>query len=351
MLFRSVDDAEHAADKITAEVNRLLHTTFITPIDREQIHGLINGMDDIVDLLQDATETLQLYDVNDICTRQFTNDFGGQTQGSPRMMAQTVDVIVTALPSARELRDAVVVNTCAVTGLAVRQSRIGTRRKDASDATQIVAEAQESYDLGPMTWRILDAAQSIELVDKVHADGLRLAVAREDLGAASRQVEARHQVGDHHALVAVNFADALLAIGGVADGQHRVGMGVVDEAVGQAAVQDGLDGRRGCRRLQHVRNELVHHLRIGKGGKARQLEDMVEAHGRKALRLDGLEVPAAALYVKDGLFFAEDILLAAFDGGVAAAVQHQGLVASQQSRGVHAQAQVTLVLRRFLVVP
>jgi len=55
--------AERAADKITAEVNRLLHKTFITPIDREQIHGLINGMDDIVDLLQDATETMQLYDV------------------------------------------------------------------------------------------------------------------------------------------------------------------------------------------------------------------------------------------------------------------------------------------------
>jgi len=55
--------AERAADKVTAEVNRLLHKTFITPIDREQIHGLINAMDDIVDLLQDATETMQLYDV------------------------------------------------------------------------------------------------------------------------------------------------------------------------------------------------------------------------------------------------------------------------------------------------
>ncbi|MEY4564508.1 MAG: hypothetical protein RLZZ618_3785 [Pseudomonadota bacterium] len=58
-----VIDAERSADKITAEVNRLLHKTFITPIDREQIHGLINAMDDIVDLLQDATETMQLYDV------------------------------------------------------------------------------------------------------------------------------------------------------------------------------------------------------------------------------------------------------------------------------------------------
>jgi predicted phosphate transport protein (TIGR00153 family) len=58
-----VGNAERQADRVTAEVNRLLHKTFITPIDREQIHGLINAMDDILDLLQDSTETMQLYDV------------------------------------------------------------------------------------------------------------------------------------------------------------------------------------------------------------------------------------------------------------------------------------------------
>ena len=59
-----VDAAERAADRVTAEVNRLLHKTFITPIDREQIHGLINAMDDVLDLLQDASETMALYDVH-----------------------------------------------------------------------------------------------------------------------------------------------------------------------------------------------------------------------------------------------------------------------------------------------
>lgn len=59
----AVDDAEHKADRVTAEVNRLLHKTFITPLDREQIHSLINAMDDILDLLQDTTETMTLYDV------------------------------------------------------------------------------------------------------------------------------------------------------------------------------------------------------------------------------------------------------------------------------------------------
>ena len=58
-----VDQAERAADRITHEVNRALHKTFITPIDREQIHSLINTMDDVADLIQDSAETMALYDV------------------------------------------------------------------------------------------------------------------------------------------------------------------------------------------------------------------------------------------------------------------------------------------------
>ena len=60
---REVDHAERLADKVTQEVNRLIHSTFITPIDREQIHTLINTMDDVADLIQDSAETMALYDV------------------------------------------------------------------------------------------------------------------------------------------------------------------------------------------------------------------------------------------------------------------------------------------------
>ena len=59
----AVGDAERAADKITAEVHRLLHRTFITPLDRDQIHRLINAMDDVLDLLQDSSEVMSLYDL------------------------------------------------------------------------------------------------------------------------------------------------------------------------------------------------------------------------------------------------------------------------------------------------
>jgi len=63
---RRVDEAEHAADRITADAIRLLHKTFITPLDRDHIHQLVNAMDDICDLIQDAAETLTLYDIRKV---------------------------------------------------------------------------------------------------------------------------------------------------------------------------------------------------------------------------------------------------------------------------------------------
>ena len=91
-----VGHAERQADKITAEVNRLLHKTFITPIDREQIHGLINAMDDILDLLQDATETMSLYDV-----RTMTEDVLRLGDLSAKC-CERVQHVVTLLPRLRE---------------------------------------------------------------------------------------------------------------------------------------------------------------------------------------------------------------------------------------------------------
>src|SRR5260221_13165893 len=58
-----IDAAERAADKITHECIALLHKTFITPFDREQIHSLITAMDDILDLIQDVAESVALYDL------------------------------------------------------------------------------------------------------------------------------------------------------------------------------------------------------------------------------------------------------------------------------------------------
>jgi len=61
-----IDAAERAADKITHETISLLHKTFITPFDRDQILQLINTMDDILDLIQDVAESVALYDLRSV---------------------------------------------------------------------------------------------------------------------------------------------------------------------------------------------------------------------------------------------------------------------------------------------
>ena len=62
----AIEGIEKQADKVTHDTIELLHKTFITPIDRDEIHQLITRMDDILDLLEDAAQTISLYDIKAI---------------------------------------------------------------------------------------------------------------------------------------------------------------------------------------------------------------------------------------------------------------------------------------------
>ncbi|MCA3178709.1 MAG: DUF47 domain-containing protein [Burkholderiaceae bacterium] len=64
--LEEIDRVETSADKITHETLALLHKTFITPFDREDIHQLISRMDDILDLTQDVAESVMLYDIRSV---------------------------------------------------------------------------------------------------------------------------------------------------------------------------------------------------------------------------------------------------------------------------------------------
>ena len=62
----AIETCEKRADKITQTTIELLHRTFITPLDRDEIHQLITRMDDILDLMEDASQSIFLYDIRQI---------------------------------------------------------------------------------------------------------------------------------------------------------------------------------------------------------------------------------------------------------------------------------------------
>lgn len=59
----TLDNIEERADKVTEETMATLHSTFITPLDRDEIHQLIRGMDDVLHTMQDAAGTIATYDI------------------------------------------------------------------------------------------------------------------------------------------------------------------------------------------------------------------------------------------------------------------------------------------------
>ena len=62
-LSKQIVDAEQEGDRITHAIIKRLNSTFVTPIDREDIYGLATQMDDIVDYTEEAADFLGLYKI------------------------------------------------------------------------------------------------------------------------------------------------------------------------------------------------------------------------------------------------------------------------------------------------
>jgi len=60
-----IKEVEHQGDQITHEIVKRLNTTFITPIDREDIHALATRLDDVLDYIEAAAERLVVYRIKE----------------------------------------------------------------------------------------------------------------------------------------------------------------------------------------------------------------------------------------------------------------------------------------------
>ena len=61
--LQKLTDAEHAGDHVTHQILEKLNKTFVTPLDREDIHALTIDLDDIVDSIELVADRLLLYQI------------------------------------------------------------------------------------------------------------------------------------------------------------------------------------------------------------------------------------------------------------------------------------------------
>ena len=93
----AIETIEQAADKITHETVAQAHKSFITPLDRDEIHSLINAMDDILDTVQDVAECITLYHIQRITPCEggvhlARGHGGGQDPGGPSVARVSGDL-------------------------------------------------------------------------------------------------------------------------------------------------------------------------------------------------------------------------------------------------------------------
>jgi uncharacterized protein len=61
-----IKEVEHKCDFLTHEVIQRLHRTFVTPLDREDIHALARSLDDVMDAIDASAAIIRLYHIQTV---------------------------------------------------------------------------------------------------------------------------------------------------------------------------------------------------------------------------------------------------------------------------------------------
>ena len=95
-LLREITDCEHEGDRITQQIKQRLNSTFVTPIDREDIFELASALDDIVDFVEETADYMALYRIEAPME---------QAQTLAAILRQAAGAIAEAIPRLRTFRD------------------------------------------------------------------------------------------------------------------------------------------------------------------------------------------------------------------------------------------------------
>jgi predicted phosphate transport protein (TIGR00153 family) len=151
---------EHEGDQITHELILQVTKSFVTPLDREDIHELACRLDDILDLVDAAISRIFLYRVGDL-----TED----ARAMCRNLAQATRVLVKGVSKLRRTRDhpdilpcCIEIHTCENEGDRLEQHALATLFNGAREAADIIKWKDIYDDLESAVDKCEDAANVLE---------------------------------------------------------------------------------------------------------------------------------------------------------------------------------------------
>ncbi len=162
-----ITEMEHGGDTITHQVMSLLHRTFVTPFDREDIALLAHTMDDIVDFIHSAADSMFIYKITSP-TQRAKELADVIVQG-----ASEVEKAISGLRRKSEfkkmLEHCVEINRLENVADRIYRAAIGELFDNTSDIAQIIKWREIYEHMESATDRCEDVADVIEGVALKHA--------------------------------------------------------------------------------------------------------------------------------------------------------------------------------------
>lgn len=136
LAVKRIKELEHEADENVRECLELLHRTFLTPLDRHDIHQLITALDDVADLIDGTARKIALYEVHAL----------------PKNLRDTADVLVRATELVQKvvgglrdlgdgseiLRNCVEIKRCETDADAIHADAVARLFKEEKDAVAVL---------------------------------------------------------------------------------------------------------------------------------------------------------------------------------------------------------------------
>ena len=136
-----IKEVEHQCDFLTHEIIQRLNKTFVTPIDREDIHELARTLDDVMDAIDNSAALIPLYRIDKI---------RGGARELTRVIVQQCDEIRAAVEALEQrkgvLERAIEINRLENEADRIHKAAIGQLFDDESNPI-VVMKWKEIYDL------------------------------------------------------------------------------------------------------------------------------------------------------------------------------------------------------------
>jgi uncharacterized protein Yka (UPF0111/DUF47 family) len=148
-------DLEHQCDEVTHQIHNLVNSTFVTPIDQEDILLLASSLDDVVDLAEETGDKIDLYEIGVISDA--AKAMGEQLAKAGTEVAGALD----RLEGFAELKPhRLEIHRLENEGDRITREAIGELFSKVSDATELV-KWKDIYDLLEATMDACEHAANV----------------------------------------------------------------------------------------------------------------------------------------------------------------------------------------------